>query len=92
MAPNLGYIEPITFRFGGSEIISGEVQETAPEPLADTPHLITVKPDAIELAGVLLNRRDSITIKVLLTGLKGEVKARGRIVDAQFIAANKTKR
>jgi hypothetical protein len=84
------YIEPIKLGFGvNTEILDSEVLETVPTDIKDKAKAPNTKDDigGVMLEPLLLNSRDSITLKVLLaqTHLTKEVKVTGRIVGIKQI-------
>jgi hypothetical protein len=73
------YEDPIEFDFGGTaEILDASILGTVPEGLKDKISL-QVNVGSISLSNHLLNKSDSINLKVLLTNYTEELKVRGHI-------------
>lgn len=82
------YIRPVTFNFGQSAaILSAEVTESVPSNIGAS---IKTVSDTVELAPVLMNGDDSMTLKVLLTRGDGTVSADARIVGVNQLLVRKT--
>jgi hypothetical protein len=77
------FIEPVTFLFGSqSEILDAEVIEKKPCNLK-----VVLKPDVntLTLAPLLLNKGETIKLKILLSGVSEKVRVESRIVGLQEI-------
>lgn len=78
------YDEPVRFEFEAPrEVVDGEVLFTQPEDLIDAKDaktFLTVNGNNVILKPLLLNPKETITLKVLLKGQKGQMRARARIV------------
>ncbi len=78
---------PITFNFSNAEILgSPEIIDTVPTELQERVSLICdAKNQNVTLEPLLLNSKDSIKWRVLLTGFKGDIKVEGRIAGIKKI-------
>jgi len=85
------YAEPLIFEFEGRKVVSADIIDMKPSDLIDPKDLktfLTIEPDSIRLANFLLNPKDEITIKVLLTGNGNYVQARARIANGKLTKSN----
>jgi hypothetical protein len=88
------YIDPIRLGFGGNvEILDAEILEAIPQDIKDNVKAsLKLNIESVILEPLLLNSRDSITLKVLLaqTPLTKELKINARIVGVnQIVNFNK---
>jgi len=79
---------PITLNVEGRTVIDAEIQETQPNDLISPEYFhsfLIVEPFAIKLGSVLLNPKDSVSLKVLLTGPSHRIYVSGRIVEGRIV-------
>jgi hypothetical protein len=78
------YDRPVTIDFGEhAQILSAEIAETWPKAIGAT---VSVKEGSSQLAPILLNPGDSVTISVLLTQFeKDKLEVNGHIVGGKLI-------
>lgn len=77
------YEDPVNLSFGeNSQILTTDSSETNPNSLRASTNIEKTK---VVLAPVLLNRGDSITIKMLISQFDGEIKIDGHIVGVKSI-------
>ncbi len=77
------YERNITISFGdSSKVLTAEISKTDPENLGAE---ISIKNSSIELKPVLLNPRDFIIIKALISNFGEEINVNGRIVGVKQI-------
>ena len=83
------YERPLSISFGeDSRILSAEVTETSPENLD-----VTIDPseDCLILEPLLLNSRDSITLKVLVSEFRSDLEVDARIVGVKQVRCEDTR-
>jgi hypothetical protein len=83
--------EPITFVFGGRKVVSSDILSADPTNLIDLKDIksyLILGEESVGLQKFLLNPKETITIKVLLTGPAGRVIGRARIVDGKISEFN----
>jgi phosphate transport system substrate-binding protein len=83
------YFEPIKFDFKGRTVVSSDVLETEPIALIDQDAIktfLTQGNESIKLPKFPLNQKDAISLKILLTGTRGEISKEGRIADGSITA------
>ena len=79
--------EPITFEFEGRKVVGSDVLSTDPDQLInpnDAKTFLTISTESVRLQKLLLNPKETINLKVLLTGSQGKINVRARIVDGKI--------
>jgi hypothetical protein len=82
------YFEPINYEFAGRTVVGSDLLSTEPEDLIDPKVIgtfLTQGQESIELPKFPFNSMETISLKILLTGSKGEICRRGRIADGKII-------
>lgn len=83
--------EPITFEFGERKVVASDILSMEPANLIDTKDIktfFTLGSESVELQKFLLNPKEEISLKVLLTGPPYKVSGRARIVDGKITEFN----
>lgn len=77
---------PIKFNFGsGTEVLDADILETIPSDLKSR-SILRLNSESIEIEPLLLNRKDSIKIKLLISRFNGDISIDGRIVGVKQIS------
>jgi len=85
---------PISLSFGESaQIITAEINDTEPKNLVSKDELekfVSINQNLATIRPVLLNSKDSITIKLLVSQFKGSISVDGRVADIKAIKENRS--
>ena len=85
------FVEPIKFEFEGRTVVSTEILNMEPENIIDPKDaktFITSDLASTKLSRFLLNPKELISLKVLLTGPREKVRGTARISDGKIIDFN----
>ncbi len=84
------FIDPFTFNFGtGATVIDAEILEVIPSTINAS---VTKNLGNLKLDPLLLNSKDSIRLKVLLTGFSGGISIHTRIVGINQVQETRTRK